>query len=158
MTQPAAGVRCAANVHRGRTFFDISNLSVRVDQERSSIGYASIRHQHSVSLCRLTSDEVAEEWEGKGSLLCKFTQGRNIVGADSQDLRVSAFKLRDTSLVSRHFLRSATCERGGKECHHHVLLASIIGELDLLALSRWQFKIRSHVADLEVGFRGRGLG
>jgi hypothetical protein len=83
VTQPAAGIRSAANIHGSRALFDISNLSVLIDQERSAVGYPSVRHQHTVSLGCFTGDEVAEQREGKGSLLCKFTQGRDIIGADS---------------------------------------------------------------------------
>ena len=83
VTQPAASVRCATYIHRSLALFDIGNLSVLVDQERSAVGYTCAGYQHTVSLRGLTSTEVAEEREGKGSLLCKFTQGRDIIGADS---------------------------------------------------------------------------
>ena len=83
VTQPAAGVCRAAYIHRSLALFDVCNLSVLVDQERSAVGYTCGGYQHTVRLRSLTSDEVAEEREGKGSLLCKFTQGRDIIGADS---------------------------------------------------------------------------
>jgi len=156
VTYPAAGIGRARYIDSGCTFFDIRNLSLLVDNEGGAVGYASLGHQHAVRLRGLPRGEIAEEREGQGKFLCKFTLGRTIISANSEYLRISTFKFGDTSLVSREFLRSTTGERSGKECHHHVLLASIIGELDLLALSRWQFEIGSRVADLEVCFR-RGL-
>ena len=83
VTQPAAGVRSAAYIHRSLALFDVCNLSVLVDQERSAVGYTYVTYQHTVSLRGLTSAEVAKEWIGQGSLLCKFTQGGDIIGADS---------------------------------------------------------------------------
>jgi hypothetical protein len=136
VTQPTASVSRARNIDGGCTFFDIRNFPFSVHYESGAVGDASLRHQHTVRLRGFPGGEIAEEWEGKGKLLCKFTLGRGVIGADSEYLRISAFKFGDTSLVSREFLRSTTGKRGGKECHHHVLLASIIGELDLLALRR----------------------
>jgi hypothetical protein len=83
VTQPAAGVRCAADIHGSLALFDIGDLAVLVYQERSAVGYTYVTYQHTVSLRGLTSAEVAEERVRKGSLLGKFTQGGDIIGADS---------------------------------------------------------------------------
>jgi len=152
----ATRVRRAADVDRRTALFDISNFSFLIHDECCAVSNASVGHQDAVSGRHLAGGKIAEEWEGEGKLLGKFTLGGGIIGADSEDLRASAFKLRDTSLVSRHFFRSATGERGGEEGQHHVLLPTKIGELDLLALGRLQFEIRSHITHLEVSF-GRRL-
>jgi hypothetical protein len=135
------------------------NLPFLIDHEGRPVCDASLWHQNAVGFRRFTSCEIAEEGKRKGKLLGKFTLGWNIIGADSEDLRISALKLGDTSLVSREFLRSATGESGREEGYHHILLAAIIGELHLLAtgLRGRQFKIRRHVTDLEMSLRRRRL-
>ena len=154
--RPAACVRRTADIDRGTAFFDICYFSFLIHYERCAVRYAPLGHQHAVSGCCLAGRKIAEEWEGEGKLLGKFALGGGIIGADSEDLCVSAFKLRDTSLVSRHLFRSATGERGGEEGQHHVLLAAKIRQLDLLALGRLQFEIRRRITHLEVSL-GRSL-
>jgi hypothetical protein len=136
----------------------VCNLSFLIDHEGGAIGDSSVGHQDTVSLGSLAGGKIAEEREGEGKLLGKFTLGGNIIGADPEDLRVSAFKLGDTSLVSREFLGSTTGKRCREESHHHVLFAPVVGELDLLALGGGQFEIRRHVAHLEVSFGRWRLG
>src|SRR5260370_211314 len=150
-----APLKPSPQTERPRDLFEISNLPFLIDHEGSPVGIASLGHQHGVSLGRLACREIAEEREGEIQLLGKFTLGRSIICTDTEDLRVSAFKFGDTSLVSRHFLRSATGERGGEEGHHHVLLATELAELDSFALSGLYFEVRSRVAHLEVSFRRR---
>jgi hypothetical protein len=52
------------------------------------------------------------------------------VGAHCQHLAIFGSEIRDTSLVRRELLGSATGERGRKECQDDVLLAAEIGQLD----------------------------
>ena len=134
MRRPAAGIRRARNIDRRAAFFNVGDLALFIDHERRAVGDAPIEHQYAVRFGCLAGCEIAEEWKGQGKLLGKFTEGRNIIFADSEDLNVGRVKLGDTSLVSCEFLRSATCEGGGKEGHHHRLLPSKIGELEFLAL------------------------
>ena len=63
--------------------------------------------------------------------------------------------LPDTRLVRGEFLRSTTCERGGKEGNHHRLFAPEIGKFDRLSGAAGQREVRRFIAHFEVGFRGR---
>ena len=132
----AASVRRAADIHCRGALFDIGNLSFLIDHERSAIRNAPLGHQYAVRFGGFAGREIAEERKGEGKFLGKFGLGWSVIGADSEDLRFSAFKLGDTSLVSRHFLRSTTRERSGEEGDDHVFLAAEVGELDFLALGR----------------------
>ena len=157
--RPAASIRRAGDVDGGTALLDVNDLALLIDDERSAVGYASIRHQDAVCFGRLARCEIAEKGERQGKLLCKLTKGRNIIRADSEDLNLRRVELGDTSLVSCEFLRSATGEGGGEECHHHRLLPSKIGKLEFLALlSRGQFKIGRRVSHLEGSLRRRSLG
>ena len=76
MTQPAASVSRARNIDSSCTFFDIRNFSLLVDNESGAVGYTSLGYQHAVRLRGFAGGEIAEEWEGEGKFLCKFTLGR----------------------------------------------------------------------------------
>src|SRR5262249_49534645 len=92
VTQSTAGVGCARDVDRGAAFLDKGNFSCLIDYEAGAIGDAPVGHEHAVSFGRLARGKIAEEREGKGKLLCKFTQGRDVVGADTEDLCISSVK------------------------------------------------------------------
>jgi hypothetical protein len=146
----ATSVRRAADVNSRAALLDVGNLALLIDNECGAISYAPIRHQYAVGLDCFTRYEIAKNGKGKTELLSKFTLRRSIVGADSKDLCVSAFKLLDTSLVSCHFFRSATGKRCWEKRQHNVLLSAKVGELYGFALRRGQFKIRRRVTHLEV--------
>ena len=158
MADSATCVRCAADIDSSAALLDVSNLALLIDDEGGTIGYTPLRYQYAIGLNCFTRYEIAEDGKGKTELLSKFTLGRNIIGTDSKDLCVSAFKLLDTSLVSCHFLRSATGERRWEERQHNVLLPPKIGELYWFALRGGQFKIRRRVTHLEMSFWRRRLG
>ena len=154
----ATSVRRAADIDSCAALLDVGNLALLIDNEGGAISYAPFRYQYAIGLDCFTRYEIAEDGKGKIELLSKFTLGRSIVGADSKDLCVSAFKLLNTSLVSRHFLRSATGKRRREERQHNVLLSPKIGELYGFALRGGQFKIRRLVTHLEVSFWRWRLG
>jgi hypothetical protein len=158
VVKAAARVRRAAYVDRGVSFLNKSDLALLVDDETGAIADSPVRHQYAVIGRSLACNEIAEERKRQGKLLCKFTKGGDIIRADSENLRISSVKFRDTSLVSSEVLRSTTGERGGEEGDYDVLAATKVGELDLLAARGVQIEIGRHVTNLEVSFwRRRGL-
>ena len=73
MRRPAAGIRRARNVDGGAALLDKDDFALLVNDERSTIGYASFRHQDAVRFGCLAGCEIAQEWKRKGKLLGKFT-------------------------------------------------------------------------------------
>src|SRR5262249_27707986 len=155
VSQPAARVGRAGYIYRGAALFDKCNLPFFIDHERSAVGDTPFRHQNTIVLGRLSRRKIAQEWEGKGQLFGKFTQGRNIIGADPEDLRVSAFELLDTSLVSGEFFGSASGKCGLEESDDRVRPAAGVGEFHLRGLGRLQLEVGRHVADLEMSLGRR---
>jgi hypothetical protein len=153
--RPAARVGRAGDIDSGAALFDEDDFALLIDHERGAIGDSAIGHEYPISRGSLAGCKIAYERKGKGELLGKFTLGRNIIGADSQDLSLGGVKFGNTSLVSREFLRSTTGEGGRKERDYNGLLSSKIGELDLAALSGWQLEVGGHISYFEVGFRRR---
>ena len=92
MRSPATSVGRARDVDRRAAFLDVGNFPFLVDYERRAVGDAPLRHQHTVSFGCLARREIAENRKGETELLGKFTLGGGIIGADSEDLRVSPFK------------------------------------------------------------------
>ena len=155
MRGPATRVGSAGDIDGGAALLDEDDFPLLVDDERGAISDSALGHQYAISRGCLAGCKIADQREGERELLGKFTLGRSIIRADSQNLDFSRVKLGDTSLVSREFLGSTTGECGREEGYDDGLLSSKIRELDLASLGGRQLEIGSHVSNFEVGFRRR---
>src|SRR5205823_8073113 len=130
----------------------ISNRSRLVDNCISPLGVTiepvlGIGLEESVGLQRRPG-HIAEQREGEAHLLAPRLAGRHEVGADAQDLGIAAFELGQVKLESRDFARSGRSERADEPEQHHVLLAEVVRERNLLGGRRGQGEGGRLVADL----------
>lgn len=115
------GVKCRA------AFFDKRDLAVLVDHKCGAIREAPLRDENGVLRCYF-SGEITGKWEREMKMLVgPVLEGRKIIDANADYLRVSTFEIGDTTLVRRQFLRSTTGKRGWEKGDNYVLLASKFG-------------------------------
>jgi hypothetical protein len=144
---PAASGSCASRVDRCRTFLDVLNLSVHIDDERCAIRH-SRGQKNSVSLRGAPGLKIAQEWKAELEFFRPMPECRNIVRADAEHLCVRAFKFCDTSLVSSYFLRSTTGESRREECQDNGFFPAKFRQRHRLPGSLRKSEIRRHITDL----------
>lgn len=72
------------------------------------------------------------------------------VHADSDDLGISGFELRNISLICAKLTRSTTCERLDEEREHDVLLAQVVSELHLTSILILEIEIGRLITGLQT--------
>jgi hypothetical protein len=146
--EPAAGfVRCGW-VDRRIANFDVRDLAFFIHHVRYPIAH-TVGTQDTVGFGHGASGEIAQQREGKVELLSKNFLGGSVVGTNAKYFCIVAFKFRNTSLVCREFLRSATGKSGREESHNHWILALEIGQRNFAAHGGAERKVGCDIADLE---------
>src|SRR5438045_6774041 len=153
MSSPATRSFRAGGIDGATPLLYISDLPFFIHYKGRPVGDACRGDQHAIGSRHLAFSEVTEQRERCVSLGGELFLGWSIVGADSKNLGVRRIEFRNTSLVCRDFLGSATGECGRKKCQDHGVLAAIVGELHLIASSGCEGEIRGHVTNFEAGVR-----
>jgi hypothetical protein len=146
--QPAACLIRSGRIDRGIPHIYERNFPFLIDHVGDAVRHP-VRAQNTIRLRGGTVFEITQEGEGQFELFGKNFLGGSVICTDAKNLGVVAFEFCDTSLVRGEFLRSATGESGGKECHDHWALAFEIGQRDFTAHGGTEDKVWRGVAHLE---------
>jgi hypothetical protein len=143
----------ACLVDRGRidrriADIDEFDLSVCPYHERGPVAHA-IRPQNSICFSDLAILEIAQQREIQLELSGEHFLRWYVVGADAKNEGAVGLEFRDTSLVCREFLRSATGERGREECQHDDVFSFVIGQRNLPAGRRGEREVGRDIAHLQ---------
>ncbi len=125
MSEAAAGVINSGRVNGRVPDIDELDLAVEPDHERGAVTHA-IRTQNSERLRGFARAEVAQQGHFEFQLFGKDSLRRDVIRADAKNEGIVCLKFRDTSLVRREFLRSATGEGGGEERKDYNILSFVI--------------------------------
>ena len=159
MCQSTARRIGAGDVDSRIALFDVRDLSLHIDHEGGPVGHAVLGNQDAVQR-RDFAIVIAQQGEFRSQFFGPMSQCGSRIGADCQHLAVFGSEVRDTSLVRREFLGSATGERGRKECQDDVLLTAEIGKLDCHTVAGTvgaDGEIRRGIANLQRCFRHRDV-
>ncbi|MCU1257762.1 MAG: hypothetical protein JWO80_647 [Bryobacterales bacterium] len=132
MLQTAASRIRTRGIDRRAAFFNQRNLPVHVHHESRPVRDAHLWNQNAIKFRKLPV-VIADQRKLGAKFFRPMRQSRYKIRADRQHLRIVCGEFANTRLVGGKFLRSTTGKCCGEERQNHILLAAIVGQLDLFA-------------------------